>query len=65
MLLALHDIIKEYQQKNPGFKPTGSETIDELIDLSSGITVVPNIQTIIDGCIANLQNAQEGPVKTK
>lgn len=59
------DIIKEYQQKNPGFEPTGSETTDELKELSSGITVVPNIQTIIDGCIANLQNTQEGPVKTK
>ena len=59
------DIIKEYQQKNPGFEPTGSETTDELKELSSGITVVPNIQTMIDGCIANLQNTQEGPVKTK
>ena len=59
------DIIKEYQEKNPSFEPTYSATTDDLNLIGSGITVLPNLQTSIDGCIANLQNTQEGPVKTK
>lgn len=59
------DIIKEYQQENPGFEPTYSELTDQLLVISRNQANVSTLQTTIDGCIANLQNTQEGPVKTK
>ena len=59
------DIIKEYQQENPGFEPTYSELTDQLLVISRNQANVSTLQTTIDGCIESLQNTQEGPVKTK
>lgn len=59
------DIIKEYQQENPGFEPTYSELTDQLEVISANEVNVRSLHALINGCVENLQNTQEGPVKTK
>ena len=59
------DIIKEYQQENPGFEPTYSELTDQLKVISANKSNVHSLHALINGCVENLQNTQEGPVKTR
>lgn len=59
------DIIKEYQQEYSGFEPTYSELTDQLKVISANTANVHSLHALINGCVENLQNTQEGPVKTK
>ena len=59
------DIIKEYQQEYSGFEPTYSELTDQLKVISANEANVHSLHALINGCVDNLQNTQEGPVKTR
>lgn len=59
------EIIKEYQKENPDFEPTGSELTDQIKVISANTANVHSLHALINGCVENLQNTQEGPVKTK
>ena len=59
------DIIKEYQQEYSGFEPTYSELTDQLKVISANEANVHSLHALINGCVENLQNTQEGPVKTR